>query len=400
MPAIAAELGVDAIIEGSVTRDGDRIRITAQLIDAETDQHLWAESYDRDFQDVFILQNEIAKTIAQEVRIAVTPEESSRLAQAAKVSTNGYDAYLKGMQHFYRLTPQDLETALQYFDLSLEQNPDAPLAHAGVAATWVGLQQMGFVPSSEAAPKAEAAALRALQLDSDNVEAHVWLGVIRAWVDWDWNAAEKLFLRAIELNPSSGDARIPYSHMLAVFGRFDEGIAQSEQALRADPYNSWFRGVYGAELHMAGRHDEAIEAFQEALRISPDLPFVWLVLAGSYHVIERFDKAIEAEGSLMAALGDTDSQRMLMQMYSEKGYEGATGWLADLWAERAAATGSLAWWVAYRYAHAGQEEKAIEWLQRAYEQRDPNLPFFEVPEFENLRADPRVRELMRRVGVL
>ncbi len=399
LPAIAAELDVDAIIEGSVIRDGDRIRITAQLINAKTDQHLWAESYDRNFQDVFILQSEIAKTIAQEVRIAVTPEESARLAQVANVSTDGYEAYLKGMQHFYRLTPQDLETALQYFDLSLEQNPDAALAHAGVAAAWVGLQQMGFVQSSEAAPKAEAAALRALEIDSDNVEAHVWLGVIRAWVDWDWDAAEELFLRAIELNPSSGDARIPYSHMLAVFGRFDEGMVQSERALKLDPFNGWFRGVYGVELHMAGRYDEAIAAFQEALRISSDLPFVWLILAGSYHATEQFDAAIEAEASLMAALGDTDGQRALMQTYEAAGYETAMGWVADLSAEHSVATGSLAWWAAYRYVRVGQEEKAIEWLEQAYAQRDPNLPFFQVPEFETLRTDPRVRDLMRRVGV-
>lgn len=400
LPAIAAELGVDAIVEGSASRDGDRIRITAQLIDAATDQHLWAETFDRDFEDVLKLQSEIATTIAQVVRIAVTLEESARLAQAAEVSTDGYDAYLKGMQHFYRLTPQDLKTALQYFDLSLEQNPNAPLAHAGVAAAWVGLQQMGFVPSSEAAPKSEAAALRALELDADNVEAHVWLGVVRAWVDWDWDAAEELFLRAIELNPSSGDARIPYSHMLALFGRFDEAMVQSEQALKVDPFNGWFTGVYGVELHMGGRHEEAIEAFHEALRISSDLPFVWLILAGSYHVTGQFDKAIEAEGSLMAALGDADSQRHLMQIYEKDGYEKATGWLADLWAERSTASGSRAWWVAYRYAHAGQEEQAIEWLEQAYEQRDPSLPFFEVPEFTNLRSDPRVRDLMRRVGVL
>jgi TolB-like protein len=400
LPAIAAELGVDVIVEGSAVRDGDRIRITAQLIDAATDQHLWAESFDRDYQDVLKVQGEIATSIAKEIRIAVTPEETARLAQAAEVSADGYDAYLKGMQHFYRLTPQDLETALQYFDLSLEQNPDAPLAHAGVAAAWVGLQQMGFVPSSEAAPKSEAAALRALELDADNVEAHVWLGVIRAWVDWDWDAAEDLFLRAIELNPSSGDARIPYSHMLALFGRFDEAMVHSEHALKVDPFNAWFIGVSGVEMHMAGRHDEAIATFHEALRISPDLPFVWLILAGSHHVSGQFDKAIEAEGSLMAALGDAESQRLLQQKYDEEGYENAMSWYADLWAERSAASGSLAWWVAYRYVRSGQDEKAIEWLEQAYEQRDPNLPFFEVPEFENLRTDPRIRELMRRVGVI
>ena len=278
---IAAELGVDVIVEGSAIRDGDRIRITAQLIDAETDEHLWAESYDRDFQDVLILQNEIAEAIAREIELAVTPGETSRLTQAAVVSPNGYDAYLKGVQFFYRLTPQDLETALQYFEFSLEQNPDLALTHSGIAGAWIGLQQMGFVPSSEATPKAETAALRALELDPDLAEAHHCLAVIRSWSDWKWGAAEKLFKHAIELNPSYGDARGSYSHLLAVLARFDEAQKQIELALQLDPFNAWFHGLHGVVLHMTRLYDEAIEAFQVALRISPNLPFAWLVLTGS-----------------------------------------------------------------------------------------------------------------------
>jgi TolB-like protein/Tfp pilus assembly protein PilF len=400
LPAIAAELGVDAIVEGSVIRDGDSIRITAQLIDATTDQHLWAESYDRNFRDVFVVQSEIAKTIADEVRIAVTPEESSRLAQAASLSTDGYDDYLKGMQRFYRLTPQDLQTALQRFDISLGQNPNSALAHSGVAAAWIGLQQMGFVPSSEAAPKAEAAALRAMELDSNLAEPYVWLAIIRAWIDWDWATAEELFLRAIELNPSYADARGPYGHLLAVLGRFDEAFVQFDEALRLDPFNAWVRGEYGVTLHMTRRFDEAIATFQEALRISPDLPFVWLVIAASYHYAEKFDEAIEAEGSLLAALGDTDGQRLLLQKYADVGYQEALRWLADRSAEYSTATETLGWWAAFRYVHAGQEEMAIDWLQRAYGQRDPNLPFMRMPEFENLHSEPRVRVLMRQMDIL
>ena len=397
---IAAELGVDAIIEGSAMRHGDRFRITAQLIDAATDQHMWAESYDRDFRDVLILQNEIAKTIAQEIRLVVTPEESSRLAKTTVVSPDGYDAYLKGMQHFYRLTPQDLETSLQYFELSLEQNPDSALAHSGIAAAWIGLQQMGFVQSSVATPKAEAASLRALELDSDLAQAHHWLGVVRSWSDWNWTAAEKEFERAIYLSPSNGDARASYSHLLAVLGRFDEALVQAELALRLDPFNGWFQGIYGVVLHMTRRYNEAIVVFQEALRISPKLPFAWLMLAGSYHFSERFDEAIEAEGSLLAALGDTDSQRLLMQTYSEYGYREATSWLADLLAKRSVASGTIGWWVAFRYSHAGQDDNAIEWLERAFDQRDPTMPYFLVPEFDNVRPDPRVRELMRQMDML
>jgi TolB-like protein/Tfp pilus assembly protein PilF len=400
LPAIAAELGVDVIVEGSVIRDGDKIRITAQLIDAGSDQHLWAESYERDYDDVFVLQSEIARTIADEIRIAITPEESARLAQAVERSTDGYDDYLKGMQRFYRLTPQDLRTALQHFDISLEQNPNSALAHSGVAAAWIGLQQMGFVPPSEAAPKAEAAALRAIELDSDLAEPYVWLAIIRAWSDWNWDEAEELFKQAIELNPNYADARGPYGHLLAVLGRFDEAFVQFDEALRLDPFNGWFRGQHGVTFHMSGRFDHAIASFDEALRISPDLPFVWLVLAASYHMSERFDEAIQAEGSLLAAIGDTDSQHQLLKIYQESGYQVATEWLANLSAERSAATGSLGWWAALRYAHAGQDEKAIEWMGRAYEQRDPNLPFMRIPEFEDLHSDPRVRELMRRMDIL
>lgn len=397
---IAAELGVDAIIEGSVIRDGDRIRITAQLIDAKTDHHLWAESYDRDFRDVLILQNEIARTIAEEIELTVTPQERSRLAQAAVVSPDGYDAYLKGLQHFYRLTPQDLETALKYFEFSLEQNPDSALAHSGIAAAWGGLQQMGFVPSSEATPKARAAVLRALEIDADLAEAHSMLASIRVWGDWNWAGGEQEFERAIKINPSSGHARAMYSHLLAILGRFDEALIQIELALKLDPFNGHFQGFYGVVLHMAHRYDEAITVFQGALRISPSLPFAWFVLSGSLHFSARFEEAIEAEGSLLAAMGDTDSQRILMQTYSERGYQEAMGWLADLAAERSVATGSVGWWVAIRYLHAGQEDKAIEWLERAFIQRDPNLPYLLVPELDDVRSDPRVQELMRRMGLL
>ncbi len=398
--AIAAELGVDAIVEGSAIHKGDRIRITAQLIDAASDRHLWAETYDRDFKDVFIVQSEIAQTIADEIRIAVTPEESYRLVQVAGTSTDGYDDYLKGMQRFYRLTPSDLETALKHFDLSLEQNPNSALAHSGVAATWIGLQQMGFVPSSEATPKAEAAALRALELDSSLAEPHVWLAIIRAWSNWEWDEAEELFRRAIELNPSYADARGSYGHLLAVLGRFDESFAQLESAMALDPFNGWIGGQYGVVFHMTHQYDEAIEAFHEALRISPDLPFVWLGLAGSSHMSGKCDDAIEAEGALMAALGDSDGQRMLIQKYEESGYQDAMSWLADRSAEHAAATGSMGWWAAFRYAHAGQDAKTIEWLERALEQRDPNLPFQRMPEFEEFHSDPRIRKLMRQVGIL
>lgn len=399
LPAIAAELGADAVVTGSAVRDGDKIRITAQLIDAATDSVLWGESFEGDFQNIFSVQSEIARAITERIQIEVTPEELSRLARAAKGSANGYDNYLKGMERFYRLTPQDLEVAIEYFDRSLEQNPNSALAHSGIAAAWIGLQQMGFVPASEATPKSEAAAFRALEIDPELAEPHVWLAIIRAWSNFNWVTAEELFRKSIDLNPNYADARGSYGHLLAVLGRFDESFTQIEVGLKLDPFNGWIIGQYGVVFHMTHRFDEAINEFERALRISPDLPFVWLALAGSQHYLGHFDEAVRAEASLLTALGMGDESTELSVRYEADGYQAAITWLADLTAEQSSASGAQAYWAALRYAHAGDDEKAIAWLERAYEQHDPSTAFLRMPEFDTLHSDPRVRELMRRLGI-
>ncbi len=398
LPAIAAELGADAIVSGSVERSGDRIRVLVQLIDARKNEVLWGHTVESDFDEVFLVQSQLAQAIAREANIAITPQEESRIARTGEASAVGYDEYLRGMQYFYRLTPSDLETALRHFDLALEQNPDSPLPHSGVAATWIGLQQMGFVRSSEATPRAEAAALRALELDDQLAQPHLWLAIIRAWSNWNWGEAEALFLRAIELNPSYADVRGSYGHLLAVTGRFEEAFEQIEIGLELDPFNPWIRGQYGVVYHMTGRFEEAIEMFHEALRIAPDLPFVWLVLAGSYHQTGQEQQAVDAEGSLLAALGDTEAQLSLRQTHAEHGYEAAMTSVADWWANLSEKSGTLGWWAAYRYAHTDNDEQTIKWLQRAYEQRDPTLPFLRFPEYEHLYDDPGMREIMQQTG--
>jgi len=399
LPAIAAELGADVVVTGSAALDGNHFRITAQLVDASTDAVIWGDSFEADFQNILSVQSEIAQEIAERIQIDVTPEELARLARAAEGSADGYDDYLKGMERFYRLTPRDLEVAIEYFDRSLEQNPNSALALSGIAAAWIGLQQMGFVPADQASPRSEAAALRALEIDDELAEPHLWLAVIRSWTDYKWSAAEKLYTRAIRLNPSYADVRGSYGHFLAVLGRFDESLAQIEVALELDPFNGWIIGLYGVVYHMSHRYDEAIVELQRALRISPHLPFVWVVLAGSYHYSGQFDKAIQAEASYLNALGMSEAQAELMRRYEEDGYQAAVVWLADLMAKQSEATGTLANWTAMRYARAGNDEKVIEWLERAFEQSDPNAPYLRVPEFDALHSDPRVRELIRRLGI-
>jgi tetratricopeptide (TPR) repeat protein len=211
---IARELNVDAVVEGSALRSGDRVRITTQLIDVERDQHLWAETYERNFQDLLVLQSEVAQAVAREIQVAVSPEERARLASARPVNPEAYEVYLKGVFHWQKLTPSDLDTALCYFELTLEKDPEYAPAHVGVARAWAGRRQMGFVPANEATPREREAVLKALELDESLAEAHHALAIHKTWGEWDWPSAQRAFERAIELNSNYAEARAYYSHFL------------------------------------------------------------------------------------------------------------------------------------------------------------------------------------------
>ncbi len=399
LPAIAAELDVDAILTGSAALNNDRLQISVQLVDVSSDIVLWGETFDREFEDVFKLQSEIASTIADRIRVDVTADELAQLSAVAESSTDGYDDILRGMERFYRLTPQDLEIAIDYFDRALEQNPDSALALSGIAAAWVGLQQMGFVSPSIAAPNSEAASLRALEVDPTLAAPHQWLAVIRAGIDYKWEEADELFIKAIDLNPNYSDARTSYAHFLAARGQFEEAFEQSEISIELDPFNGWVLGVAGVIRYQANRLDDAARLLERALKVSPDLPFVWLVLAGVYQFQNRFEDAIKSEASLLSAFGRVDERDELLRIFREEGFESALIWLSELTAANSSAVNAQGTWVAFRYARAGDTENAIRWLLIAYEQADPNVVFLRMPEFEPLHRDPRIQELMVKLGI-
>ena len=244
LPEIARELNVDAIIEGSAARSDDRVRITVQLIDVETDQALWAESYERDFQDLLVLQSEVARTVAREIEVAVTPEESDLLASARPVNPEAYENYLKGVFHWQKLTPPDLDTALSYFELALEKDPDYASAYVGIANVWASRNQAGLVPAREATPIQKASVLKALELDDSLAEAHLALALLETWVEWDWPSGERAFERAIELKPNGANARAWYSHFLNIVGRPTKPSRRS-----SEPWN-WTRSTPCSRVFM------------------------------------------------------------------------------------------------------------------------------------------------------
>jgi TolB-like protein/Tfp pilus assembly protein PilF len=399
VPEIARELGVDALIEGSVLRAGNQVRITAQLIEAATDRNLWADNFDRELRDILALHSEVARAIAREIKIAVTPEETRRLASARPVNPEAYEAYLKGWFHLYKLTPESLDIALQYFELALEKDPNYALAYVGIAETLGTRGHIGLVPPREAFPKTKAAALKAIELDDTLGEAHDILANVRFYLEWDWPAAEREYRRAIELNPNYAEVRRTYSLFLASTGRREEALAEMERCLELDPHNSLFQFNFGLRLLELGRYDAAIAQLQKVLRTDPNFAFGHRGLWAAFHQKRMYEEAVAEAKKFFALRGDSEVAEVLARGYAQGGYAGAMRRAAEKLAARSKLTYVQPTRVAHLYANAGEKERALDWLEKAYQERNSQLVYINVaPQWDSLRDDARFQDLLRRMN--
>jgi TolB-like protein/Tfp pilus assembly protein PilF/predicted Ser/Thr protein kinase len=400
IPEIAEELGVDAVIEGSVLREGERVRITAQLIEAQTDQYLWADNFDRELRDVMALYSEVARTIAREIEINVAPEEERRLASARAVDPEAHEAYLKGLFHYHRLNPQDLDTALSYFELALEKDPDYAPAYVGIAGVWFGRRQLMVAPEGEATPLEKAAVLKALELDESLGEAHYGMARLKTWGEKDWPSAERAFERAIELSPGNAEARTFYSHLLNGMGRSDEAMIQAQRALDLDPFNAVCHLSYGMTLVFDRRYDDAIVAFRETLTLSPTMPPPLIQIGDILHLTGRYEEALDAQKAFFTALGDDESQGALAQGYAEGGYAEAMRRSTETYAARSLKTDTGHFFVAHFYVRAGEKERALEWLERSFANGKQSFaPYIRHPVFDSVRDDPRYQSILRSLNI-
>ncbi|MCX6627678.1 MAG: protein kinase, partial [Candidatus Solibacter sp.] len=396
---VGRELGVDYILEGSARREAGRVRITAELIQVRSQTQLWSESFERELAGILALQSEVAQRVAGALALKLLPAQQARLTNVRSVNPEAYDAYLRGLQHGQRLTPGDLDSAEKYFELALGKDPNYAPAYAGISFVWSCRQQIGYVPPREAGPKAKAAAERALALDDTVAEGHYALATIKTWTDWDWAGAEREFKRAIEINPSFPDARAYYSHLLMNVQRPQEALPQMERALQLDPFNPLFQSMYGVDLAYVRRYDDAIDQYRKVLRTAPDSP-----VALSNLPIALFNKGMYKEAlaawrtSLNSAYG-SEVERALEQGYKRAGYPGAMRYAAEALAARARKTHVLPIDIGTLYLHAGEKAPALEWLERGFESRDPNLPYLGLPEFDSLRSEPRYQSLLRRMNL-
>ena len=391
LPQIARELNVDAVIEGSVLRSGDRVRITAQLIGAVPERHLWARSYERDLRDVLSLQGEIARTIADEVKASVTPDVQARLASARPVNPEAHEAYLKGRYLLDRPEFSAQIKALTYFQQAIEKDPSYAMAYIGLARYYDMLVGYGEMRGNEAREKAMAAVLKALEVDPTLAEAHARLGNVKHWFDWDWAGAEREFKRALELNPNCADAHTEYASYLVDMGRRQEAFAEVERAQQVDPQWPRMDGRLYRYYWDGREYDKALELGRRKVELEPSDPYshAWvgwpLVQEGRYaEAISEFEKAIAL------APGDLYLKPCLGRVYAEGGRKTEARKILRELEERYRRRYMRPYLIALIYMGLREKDKAFEWLEKAYEDRDSHMAAIKVdPWLDPLRSDPR-----------
>jgi eukaryotic-like serine/threonine-protein kinase len=396
---IARELGVSGLITGAVLRSGDRVRVTAQLIDPATQAQVWAHSYEASLRDVLSLENDIVTAITREIKVALTPQEKTRLATTRPVNPEAFEACLKGRFHYYKLSRDELEVAESYFRLALDRDPECALAHTGLANVWLARTDAGFMPPSETLPKAKASVRRALELDDSLAEAHVAQANLKV-IDWEWAEAEREFKRAIELNPGSAEAHFMFSDFLITMGRSAEWRTETQRALELDPLNYFWQVFYGWYLVYERRYDEGIAQLRKVADAQPDFSSARLGLWNAYFMKGADAEALAEAERFFAILHDDEVVKALAAGWAKGGYRGAMKLAGEKLAARSGRTHVSSVRVARVFAHAGENGRALDFLEKAYERHETPLYHIAVArEWDALRPDPRFQALLRHMNL-
>jgi len=399
---IGQELGVDYLLEGSVRREGERVRISAQLIRVKDETHVWAQSYDRDMRDFLAVQNELGEAIAGQVQVSLTPEQKLEQTKTRRINPEAYDDYLKGLYFWNRFTPGSLKKSVDLFQQAIEKDPGYAQAYAGLSESYGVLMDWGVLPRAEAYPKSEAAARKAVELDSGNSEAHSALGWQMLLYDRDWSGAEREFRRAIQLNPSNADAHEGFAYYFAVYGRFDESIAEMKKARELDPLSLLANVESAKMLIYARRYDQALQQLHFTLDLDPGFHathyflFQVYLAKGMYEeAYQEFLKQYPAGGQFSELMAD------VRNAHAKSGWKRALQkYLAIRLELRSKGVLLSSWDLALLSAALGNKEQTLDSLQKAADERFGQVIFVKVdPLFDSLRSDPRFQDLVRRLGL-
>jgi len=401
LPQIARELNVDAVVEGTVLRSGDQVRITAQLIEASTDKHLWSQSYEGELRETLALQSKVARAIAEQIRINLNSQEQAALKTVRVVKPEAYEAYLKGRYFWNKRTADGLKVALAYFNQAIDEDPTYAQAYSGLADTYalLGDWQYAVMTFKQALPRAKAAAVKALELDSSMSEAHTSLGYSLRAFDWDFDAARKEFQRAIELNPSYATAHHWNAINLELLGRPKEALVEMRKAENLDPLSLIINADLAELLLLTHSYDESVIQSRKIIEMDPAFAIGHKQLGDAY-LLKQMDKEAVAELQKAVRLsgGSPICIAELARAYVAAGkMNEAVKLLSDL-EKRSTASFTDAPQIAMIYASMGNNEQAMNWLERAYEERfNPSILL--RSGFRPLRSDPRFADLLRRVGL-
>lgn len=399
---IARELHVDAVVEGTVLRAGDHVRITAELVQVSTDHHLWADTYESQIGDVLSLQNRVSAAIVDQIRINLSPEDKERLAKKPSVSPEAYEDYLKGRYYWNKRSGQGFAKAIGYFEDATRKDPQYALAYAGLADCYgiIGATIYGTVPASEAAPKAKAAAIRALEIDPSLAEAETSLATAKFNYDWDWAGAAQGFTRSIQLDPKYATAYQRYSLYSIAMGRFDDSFEQIKKARDLDPLSISINSSFGWRLYLSRQYDRSIAQLRDTLEMDPSYEWAYLILGQAHEqkgeygpALIELRKAVELSRDsplMVSALAhayavsgnQTEAQKLLAQLISKSGQQYVSPY-----------------YIAIVYLGLGKNDLAMTWLEKAFADHSNGLVFLRVePELDPLRSNTRFIALQHKLN--
>ncbi len=399
---IAKQLGVAHILEGSVQKSGDAVRVNVQLIKAASDSQVWAETFDRKLTDIFSVESDVAKAIADQLRAHITRQEEQVIAAKPTKNIEAYDAYLRGRYFWNKRTSDGIKHAIEHFQQSIERDPDFALGHAGLADSYIALTFYNFAAPHETMPKAKESAIKALALDDTLAEAHASLAHILMNYDWNWSAAEKEFKRSIELTPDYATGHQWYAiHYLTATGRFEEAVQEMKKALELEPASLVMNTFMGATLYYAGRYDEAIDQCRRTIEMDPNFAVAHWHLGLAYEQKQALDAATEEFKKAISLSGGSPLMKAaLVRAYakSQKKHE-ANEMLNEL-NELSKQQYVSAYEVATIYVALGNNEQAFQLLEEGYAEHSFHLVYLNVsPQFKPVTSDRRFQDLVQRIGL-
>jgi len=401
LPVIGRELNVDAVVEGSVLRSGDKVRISIQLINARNDRHVWAETYERQAGDLVELESEVAEAVADQIQVKLTAAERQRFSRARRVNPEAHEAYLKGLYFWNERTSESLRVSIGYFEEAIRKDPGYALAYSGLADDYDVASDYDLLPPRDSYSKAKVAVLKALELDPTLAQAHATLADMKSAYEWDWAGAEAEFKRALALNPGYATAHHWYAQYLTARGRHQEALAEIGRAMELDPLSPSISAFAGSALYMARQYNKSAEQLAKITAAEPTyapahyfLGFTREKQGNLNDAIKEFQKAVDLSG------GDPSYLAALAHASALSGNLHQARVICARLENRATTEYVSSYDISLVYLGLGQKQQALNWLNRAYEEDDPNMNFLNVdPVLDNVRSDLRFQDLLQRIGL-